>query len=62
MTVKWPARVERLLDWIASFSWVAAMPAAERAEMLARARALMSAGHTPQELPVHFVIGIAQLA
>ncbi|HEX4563093.1 MAG TPA: methyltransferase domain-containing protein [Solirubrobacteraceae bacterium] len=62
VTVRAPARVERLTDWIASFSWIAAMPQAQRDGVLAQARGLIDAGNTPDELPVHFVVGIARLA
>jgi len=61
VTVRQRAEPERLLDWIASFSWVAAMSERERAELLARARELIANGDTPEELPVHFVVGLARL-
>ncbi len=61
VTSTYPVSVERLIDWIASFSWVAAMPDAQRSDMLSRARALIDAGETPLELPIHFAIGLAQL-
>jgi SAM-dependent methyltransferase len=56
-----PARLELLLDWVASISWIVAMPARQRAEVLSRAEELMRAGDTPDELPVHFDIGCARL-
>jgi SAM-dependent methyltransferase len=61
VTVSQRAEPERLLDWIASFSWIAAMAQPERVEILARVDALVQAGHTPEELPVHFSIGLARL-
>ncbi len=57
-----PVSPERMLDYIASFSWVAAMPADRRAEMLAQVGALISAGETPAEMPVRVVIGLTALA
>jgi SAM-dependent methyltransferase len=49
---------ERLRDHVESFSWVAAMPPEERAELLARVEALVRAGETPSELPFHVAIGL----
>lgn len=57
-----PATAERVLDYIASVSWVAGMPEEQRGEMLSRVAALVAAGETPSTLPVHVVIGLAQLA
>lgn len=55
-----PASAERMLDYVRSMSWVAAMPDDEREEMLARVAALLQDGHTPAELRVHVVIGTAR--
>ena len=52
----------RMVDYVASISWVAAMPEGERAEILAQAGALVSAGDSPEELPVHVVVGLTTLA
>jgi SAM-dependent methyltransferase len=60
VTVSQPADPERIVDHIASFSWVAALPRGEREETLERMRAVILAGETPAELPVQFEIGIAQ--
>jgi ubiquinone/menaquinone biosynthesis C-methylase UbiE len=49
---------ERLRDHVESISWVAAMPAGERAELLARVEATVRAGETPSELPFHVEIGL----
>jgi SAM-dependent methyltransferase len=57
-----PASVEQLVDYTASMSWVAAMPEEERASVLAKVSALLSAGETPAAMPVHVVIGLAQLS
>jgi hypothetical protein len=56
-----PALPERLVDYLASMSWVAALPEDQRAETLAQIGAIVSAGETPAELPVHAVIGLAAL-
>jgi hypothetical protein len=37
---------------------VAAMPAAERTGALARVRELIAAGETPDQLPLHVVLGL----
>ena len=50
----------RLLDYLVSMSWVAALPERERAAMLAQIEALVLDGSTPPELGVHVVIGLAQ--
>lgn len=62
VTTNQPARPERMVDYLASMSWVAAMPEAERAEMLAEVDGMVLAGTTPPELPVHSVIGLSTLA
>ena len=61
LTLSQRAEPVRLLDWIASISWIAAMAQRERTEMLARVDALVRAGRTPEELPVHCSIGVARL-
>jgi SAM-dependent methyltransferase len=61
VTVSQRTDLDRLLAWLASISWVAAMDPAQREQLLARAKGLIRAGHTPAELPVHFVIGLARL-
>ncbi len=61
VTAARPASPERIVDHIASMSWVAAMPDGERAERLAQMRALIDAGETPAELPVHFLLVLSSL-
>jgi hypothetical protein len=56
-----PAEPERIVDLIASWSWVAGMPEADRTELLGQASELISAGSTPAEFPLHVVIGLASL-
>jgi SAM-dependent methyltransferase len=53
---------ERIVDYVASVSWVAAMPETQHAEILAQAGSLVSAGESPEELPVHVVVGLTTLA
>jgi SAM-dependent methyltransferase len=62
VTTPHPADPERIVDHVASISWVAAMPEAERSETLAQIGALVSAGDTPDEMPVHVVVGLTTLA
>ena len=53
---------ERMVDYLASLSWVAAMPEDQRTETLARVAALVRSGHTPDEVKVHVVVGLVFLA
>jgi hypothetical protein len=59
VTTSHPARPESLVDYLGSMSWVAAMPERERADTLERVRAIVAAGETPAELPLHVNIGLA---
>jgi hypothetical protein len=62
LTTLQPASPERILDYLASISWIAALPEDQRAETLAKIGAILGAGETPAELPVHVVIGLTSLA
>jgi len=62
VTTSQPAHRERMVDYLASMSWIAAMPDDQRAETLAQVGALVEAGETPDELPVHVVIGVTASA
>ncbi len=62
LTVTVPAVPERIVDHIASISWIAAMSEQARAELLDRARAVIESGHTPEEMPVHMILGLARLS
>ena len=53
---------ERIVDHLASMSWVAGMPSEQRAESVAEFRAVVQAGSTPEEISVHYVLGLAFLA
>jgi ubiquinone/menaquinone biosynthesis C-methylase UbiE len=57
-----PADRERILDYLASVSWVAAMPEDQRTVALARLGAIVDAGEMPAELPVQVVIGLTSIA
>ena len=61
VTVNRPADPEGIPDYLVSMSWVAALDEESRREMLTRAAELVSAGETPDELPVHFRIALARL-
>jgi SAM-dependent methyltransferase len=62
VTTSQPVVPERFVDYLASVSWMAALPAGQREETLAQVAAIVSAGETPAELPAHVVIGLASLA
>ncbi|HMD57493.1 MAG TPA: class I SAM-dependent methyltransferase [Solirubrobacteraceae bacterium] len=53
------ADAEQTLAWVSSFSWVAALSEADRAELLARAADLIGAGQTPAQMRVHVTLGLA---
>jgi ubiquinone/menaquinone biosynthesis C-methylase UbiE len=61
VTSSQPADAERIVDHVASVSWMATLPEDERAETIALVRALVEEGETPAELPVHFVLGLTEL-
>ncbi len=58
VTTAQPTSPERVVDHLASMSWIAAMPDEERIATIEQMRALVSSGETPGELPIHFVIGV----
>jgi SAM-dependent methyltransferase len=62
VTTSQPVRPDRLVDYLASMSWVAALPDDQRAETLTQIDAIVRAGETPDELPVHVLIGLTALA
>lgn len=53
-----PSPAEQCVAYIASISWIAAMPAEQRLETLARAAEIVEAGETPTEMPVHVRVGL----
>jgi SAM-dependent methyltransferase len=62
VTTSQPASPKRMVDYISSMSWVAALSEDRRAEARAKVDAIISAGETPAELPIHVVIGLTALA
>jgi ubiquinone/menaquinone biosynthesis C-methylase UbiE len=61
VTTPQSARPERMVDFLNSMSWVAAMPEDQREETLAEITALVDSGETPAEIDVHVIIGLAKL-
>jgi SAM-dependent methyltransferase len=55
------ASPERMVDYVGSMSWVAALPEDQRTETLTKVDAIISAGETPPELPIHVAIGLSTL-
>jgi ubiquinone/menaquinone biosynthesis C-methylase UbiE len=53
-----PSGAERFMAYIASVSWVAALPEQERAETLLKIATIIGAGETPSEIPVQTTIGL----
>jgi SAM-dependent methyltransferase len=62
VTTSQPASPERMVDYVGSMSWVAALPEDQRTETLAKVDGIVNAGETPTELPIHVVIGLTALA
>ena len=62
LTVMQPAVADRFVDYLLSLSWIATLPEADREALLEKVQALVSAGETPAELPVHVVVGLATRA
>ena len=58
VTASQPTDPGRIVDYVASMSWVAALPEDRREAWLARVAELVDAGEMPAELPVHVVIGL----
>jgi SAM-dependent methyltransferase len=50
---------ERILDHMASMSWIAGMAAESRIETLARMREVVIGGTTPERMPLHIEVGLA---
>lgn len=51
----------RVMDHLASMSWIVALPEAERAERLDEMRRVIDAGDTPATFSIHAHIGLAAL-
>jgi SAM-dependent methyltransferase len=52
---------EAIVRYLGSVSWIAAIPAEQRAETLAQLARLIADGETPAEMPLHVVIGLSAL-
>ena len=61
VTTSQPTDPQRVVDYVASMSFVAAMPDDERTAWMERVAALIESEHTPAELPVHVVVGLTTL-
>jgi SAM-dependent methyltransferase len=61
VTASQPSDPARVVDHVASMSWVAALPDDRRSEWLGRVARLVESGETPPELPVQVVIGLTAL-
>jgi SAM-dependent methyltransferase len=62
VTALQPADAERVLAYIASISWIAALREREREQTLSHIGALIHAGETPAELPLHVVAHVVACA
>jgi SAM-dependent methyltransferase len=62
VTTSQPADTEGIVAYVASMSFVAALPDEERTARLAQVAELVEAGETPDELAVQVVIGLTRLA
>ena len=62
VTTNQPAEPARIIDFVASMSWVAGMPEGQRSAMLDQVATLLDARDSPSELPLHVVVGLTQLA
>lgn len=58
VTTSQPVHPRRIVDYVASMSFVAALPDEQRAEQLEQVTQLIDAGETPAEMPVQVVIGL----
>lgn len=62
VTTSQPASPGGIVDYVASMSFVAALPDDERAEWLDKVAWLVDGGEMPIELPIHVVIGLTTLS
>lgn len=61
VTTSQRADPERIVDHLASISWVAALPDDRRADTIAQMHTLVRTGQTPAELRLHVRLGLASL-
>jgi SAM-dependent methyltransferase len=57
-----PIDAARVLDYLSSVSWVAALPEPEREELMGRVQECMREGETPSAVPIHVHAGLTTLA
>jgi SAM-dependent methyltransferase len=62
VTTSQPTDPGQIVAYVASMSFVAALPADQHAEWMAQVAALVDAGETPDELLVQVVVGLTSLA
>ena len=62
VTTSQPADPEGIVAYVASMSFVAALPEEERTARLAQVAELVEEGETPDELAVQVVVGLTRLA
>jgi SAM-dependent methyltransferase len=62
VTTSQPANPDRILNYVASMSWVAALPEEDRRDWLERAAHLVRGGEMPSELAIHVGIGLVTVA
>ncbi len=60
VTTHGPADPERVLAHMASMSWIAGLPEGQRADALARMRAVVIGGETPARFPLHVEVGMTR--
>lgn len=60
VTTQEPAVPQRIVEHLSSMSWIAGMPAQQRAGTIERIRALVLGGSAPERLPLHVSIGLAR--
>lgn len=58
ITTSRQAEPERIVDHLASMSWIAAMPDDQRTETIERLRARVLGGETPREMPFHVLLSV----
>jgi SAM-dependent methyltransferase len=60
VTTYGPADTERVLLHMSSISWIAGLREDQRTELLARMRAIVQGGETPERFALHFDIGLSR--
>ena len=55
------ADLGRILDHMASISWIAGLARDQREATLGRMREILRSGHTPERMPLHVEVGLASV-